>query len=122
MCIRDRVSLPLHEFREGEDYFLGVFVVGSYQETLGDLHNLLGDPNVVSVGVKDGRVQYLSEIEGDRIADVLSYVEYDPKQLTLRFRELAERAVENGRITPKERRDMLAAYEESVRGYTYFER
>ena len=116
-----RRSLPLHSLKPGEEYLLGVFLVGAYQETLGDLHNLLGDTNVVSVGVKDGRVQYLSELEGDSVADVLSYVEYDPKRLVNRFRRLAEQAVQDGKITAQERRAMLAAYEDSIRGYTYFE-
>ena len=116
-----RRSLPLHPFTPGEEYLLGAFLVGAYQETLGDLHNLLGDTNVVSVGVKDGRVQYLAELEGDSVADVLSYVEYDPKRLVNRFRRLAEQAVQDGKITAHERRMMLAAYEESIRGYTYFE-
>ena len=112
-------SLPLHEFRRGENYFLAAFIVGSYQETLGDLHNLFGDPNVVSVGVKDGRIQYLSELDGDTVSDVLSYVEHNPDRLVTRFRKLAEQAVEDGRITPVERRKMLATYEKCIRGYTY---
>ncbi len=113
--------IPLHGLKDNEDYLLGVFLVGAYQETLGDLHNLLGDTNVVSVGFENGKVQYLRELAGDSVADVLSYVEYDPKNLIERFRSLAERSVEQGRITPGQRREFMNAYRESIDGYTYFE-
>ena len=63
--------IPLHELKDNEDYLIGVFLVGAYQETLGDLHNLLGDTNVVSVGLRDGKVHYLSELAGDTVSDVL---------------------------------------------------
>ena len=96
----ERRSLPVHDREAGEDYFIGVFLVGAYQETLGDLHNLLGDPNVVSVSLRDGRPVFTNEVEGDSVADVLSYVEYDPKDLEARFRRFAERAVQDGTITP----------------------
>lgn len=115
-------ALPVHEVRESEDYVLGVFLVGAYQETLGDLHNLFGDTNVINVGVNDhGDVEFSSEMQGDSVADVLSYVEYDPKELVERFRWLAENAVRSKRITPQERREILDAYEAGLRGYTYFE-
>ena len=113
--------IPLHDLRENEDYLLGVFLVGAYQETLGDLHNLLGDTNVVSVGIKNGKAQYFRELAGDTVADVLSYVEYDPKDLVERFRSLAERSVEEGRISPAQRREFMNAYRDSIGGYTYFE-
>ncbi len=114
-------TLPLHELK-GEDYYLGVFLVGAYQETLGDLHNLLGDTNVLHVRVgKDGQVEYAHEIAGDTVADVLSYVEYDPREMINRVRTTAEQAVRDGRITPIERREIMSAYETGMRGYTYFE-
>ncbi len=113
--------LPLHPLNDNEDYLLGVFLVGAYQETLGDLHNLLGDTNVVSVGIKNGNIQYLRELAGDTISDVLSYVEYDTKNLVDRFRSLAERSVEEGKITPSQRRHIMDAYRESIHGYTYYE-
>lgn len=118
-----RRFLPLHELKDSEEYYLGAFLVGAYQETLGDLHNLLGDTNVVTVRVlDDGEFEFVSEIEGDSVADILSYVEYDPKRLLVRFRKIAERAVRSGRITPEERRQIMEAYEMGLRGYTYFER
>jgi arginine decarboxylase len=113
--------LPLHTLNEDEDYLIGVFLVGAYQETLGDLHNLLGDTNVVSVGLKDGKVQYLRELAGDTICDVLSYVEYEPKDLIERFRRLAEQSVEDGKITAAQRREIIDSFRESINGYTYFE-
>lgn len=113
--------LPLHRLKENQDYMIGVFLVGAYQETLGDLHNLLGDTNVVSIKLENGKVQYLRELEGDRVEDVLSYVEYDPKELVKNFRKLAEKAVGNGKITARERKSIMNAYEMGIRGYTYFE-
>ncbi|MFD1217049.1 biosynthetic arginine decarboxylase [Microbulbifer celer] len=118
-----RKTLPLHPLKEGEDYILGTFLVGAYQETLGDLHNLFGDTNVVSVRIEeDGSVDYSREIHGDSIADVLSYVEYSPQDLFERFRKLAERAVKEKRITPQQRKDILHTYTASMSGYTYFEK
>jgi arginine decarboxylase len=117
-----RRTLPVHPVRDDEDYVLGAFLVGAYQETLGDLHNLFGDTNVVSVRIGDhDGIEYEREIEGDSVGDVLSYVEYDPKALIAGYRALAEAAVREGRITPNERRRVMSAYENGLRGYTYFE-
>lgn len=116
-------TLALHELRPDEEYYLGAFLVGAYQETLGDLHNLLGDTNVVSVRIDDnGVVHYEREIEGDSVEDVLSYVEYQPKSIINRIRAMAELAVKQGLISATERRSVMAAYENGLRGYTYFER
>ncbi|NLZ18292.1 MAG: biosynthetic arginine decarboxylase [Desulfobulbaceae bacterium] len=118
-----RRVLPLHELKPYEEYILGVFLVGAYQETLGDLHNLLGDTNVVSIRIlENGAYEFVSEQEGDTVADVLAYVQYDPKRLFISFRKTAELAVREGRISPQERREIVAAYEAGLRGYTYFER
>ncbi|PLY02496.1 MAG: arginine decarboxylase [Desulfuromonas sp.] len=121
--LRDvKQTLPLHDPGD-DDYILGVFLIGAYQETLGDLHNLLGDTNVVSVRLDgDGHVHYAREIEGDSVADVLSYVEYQPKEMVVSVREMAEKAVKEKRITAKERRAIMRAYEDGLRGYTYYER
>ena len=114
--------LPVHTLRKGEPYMLAAFLVGAYQETLGDLHNLFGDTNVVSVQVdEDGDIDYVQELQGDSVGDVLSYVEYRPERLMEQFRALAEDAVKAKRITPAERREILAAYDNGLRGYTYFE-
>ncbi len=114
-------SLPLHTFVPGREYNIGVFLVGAYQETLGDLHNLFGDTNVVGVHLENGRPVYTHEVEGDSVADVLTYVEYDPKELISRFRQFAESAVSQGRITPSERRHALDVYRSGLSGYTYYE-
>lgn len=120
---RDGTScyLEVHDKKADEEYNIAAFLVGAYQETLGDLHNLLGDPHVVSVGIEDGELTYTHEVEGDSVADVLSYVEYEPKDLEKRFRHFAENAVRNGTITAKQRRTIMEAYRTGLNGYTYYE-
>jgi len=116
-------TIKLHTLKEGEEYYLGVFLVGAYQETLGDLHNLFGDTNVVSVKIHDdGTFNFQREFHGDSIADVLSYVEYDPKSTIEKFRKRAEQAVQNGKISASRRKEMMNAFMESINGYTYFEK
>ncbi len=115
-------TLPVHGLRDNEDYVFGVFMVGAYQETLGDLHNLFGDTNVVSVRIEpDGNFEFVRELQGDSVADVLSYVEYTPAGLSEHFRQTAERAVRSKLITPAQRREILEQFRESLRGYTYYE-
>ncbi len=117
-------SLPLHDIdfeNSDEDYLLGIFLVGAYQETLGDLHNLLGDTNVVSVRIENGKLKYTQEIEGDTVSEVLTYCEYEPKEMLSRFRQLAENAVHTNLISARERREIVDAFEAGMRGYTYFE-
>jgi arginine decarboxylase len=113
--------LLLHELKSDEPYYIGIFLVGAYQETLGDLHNLLGDTNVVGVHLEKGKPVYTHEVEGDTVADVLSYVEFDPKELVSKFRNFAEKAVNDGRISPKERKEIMDLYRDGLGGYTYFE-
>lgn len=116
-------TLDLHPLTDGDEYYLGVFLVGAYQETLGDLHNLLGDTNVVSVHInEDGSFEFVREIRGDSVADVLAYVEYEPRRIIEDIRLLAENAVRSGRISPTERFRIMQAFEDGMRGYTYFER
>ncbi|HPR50021.1 MAG TPA: biosynthetic arginine decarboxylase [Spirochaetota bacterium] len=117
-----RNCIPLHDFNDNE-YYIGVFLVGAYQETLGDLHNLMGDTNVVSIRINEkGDYDFVREIDGDSVADVLSYVEYNPKLLLEQFRAKAERAVRDGLISVSERRKIMKAYESGLYGYTYFEK
>ncbi len=117
-----RRTLPLHPINNDE-YYIGTFLVGAYQETLGDLHNLFGDTNVVSVRIaEDGHCEFIHEIEGDSVADVLSYVEYNPQAMQDKFRRTAEQAVKEGRITAAERQNIMNAFSASMRGYTYYEK
>lgn len=114
-------SLPVHDLSAGEDYYIGVFFVGAYQETLGDLHNLFGDPNVVTISLDDqGGFDIQHETEGDTIAQVLSYFEYDPQDCLSTFRKTIERAVKAGKVNAAERRAMIAAYKQSLASSTYF--
>ena len=116
-------TLPLHPLLSGQEYYLGAFLVGAYQETLGDLHNLLGDTNVLAIRIEDdGTYHFMREIRGDSVADILTYVEYDPRRILESIRELAEKAVTQGKITPSERYHIMLAFEDGLRGYTYFER
>ncbi len=116
-------TLPLHPINEAEDYYIGVFLVGAYQETLGDLHNLFGDTNVASVRLTgDGKYDITNEVLGDSVDDVLSYVEYDSKSMRKKFRIKAEQAVKDGLITPAERKEILQVIENGLQGYTYYER
>jgi arginine decarboxylase len=115
-------SLPVHELSEGEHYHLAVFFVGAYQETLGDLHNLFGDTNVATIEIQpDGDVNLIHEVEGDTIAEVLRYVEYDPLALSNSFKKMVEEAVSRKRLTAGERKTIMTAFKESLNGYTYFE-
>ncbi|MGE4317360.1 MAG: biosynthetic arginine decarboxylase [Deferribacterales bacterium] len=119
----DNNSVMLHDLKEDEEYYLGVFLVGAYQETLGDLHNLFGDTNVVSIHVNlDGTYQVVRELEGDTVSEVLSYVEYDISAMKRRLKKIAEDAVQQGYISGKERKNILNGFEEGLRGYTYFEK
>lgn len=114
-------ALPVHPLRAEETYHIGVFFVGAYQETLGDLHNLFGDAPIVTISLEgpDGfTIEH--ETEGDSIAEVLSYVEYDPGACLDAFRRTVEKAVAAGKVSPAERRMMTAAYKRNLAGNTYF--
>ncbi|MEE3373346.1 MAG: biosynthetic arginine decarboxylase [Planctomycetota bacterium] len=114
-----RPSLPLHAIDSTTPYHLGVFLVGAYQETLGDLHNLLGDTNVISVQI-DENGHSLTHCRGDSLAEVLGYVAYDPAQLIDRVQRLAESAVQQGKLGSQQARTMVATYQQSLSGDTYF--
>jgi arginine decarboxylase len=115
-------SLPVHSLSEESPYYIGVFFVGAYQETLGDLHNLFGDTNVATIDLReDGSFDLLHEQEGDTIAEVLSYVEYDPKDCIDAFRARIDKGISEKRLTPKDRKTLMSAYRDSINGYTYYE-
>src|SRR5262249_26870339 len=96
-------TLELHPVKDGEKYYLAVFLVGAYQEILGDLHNLLGDTNAVHVSLDDeGDVSIDEVIPGDTVAEVMTYVQIDAQQLKREMRRDAERAVKNKKLTGAE--------------------
>ncbi|SEO81643.1 arginine decarboxylase [Salinihabitans flavidus] len=115
-------SLPVHTLGEDAPYYLGVFFIGAYQETLGDLHNLFGDTNVVTIDLKPGGgFELLHEQEGDTISEVLAYVEFDPTDCVAAFRKMVDEAIAGGGLKAKDRRTLMAAYRDSINGYTYYE-
>jgi arginine decarboxylase len=114
-------TLPLHQY-EGKPYYLGAFLIGAYQEILGDLHNLFGDTNAVHVAMDDsGEVILQTVIKGDTVREVLDYVEFEPDALVRQLRDATEIAVREGRICYEEAGRFLKFYEEGLHGYTYLE-
>jgi arginine decarboxylase len=114
--------LELHPVN-GHDYYLGVFLIGAYQEILGDLHNLFGNTNTVHVSLAaGGGYQIEHVVTGDTVTDVLKYVSYAREDLVARVRRFAELAVRANRMSLEETRSMLRLYEEGLAGYTYLER
>ena len=114
-------TLPLHAW-QNEPYYLGAFLIGAYQEILGDLHNLFGDTNAVHVSTDErGEVVVDAVIKGDTVREVLDYVEFDANQLVQRLRASIEQAVREGRICDGQAGRFLTFYEEGLGGYTYLE-
>ncbi|MBR1790595.1 MAG: biosynthetic arginine decarboxylase [Bacteroidaceae bacterium] len=113
--------IPLHPVKADEHYYIGVFLVGAYQEILGNMHNLFGDTNAVHITV--GRDDYEIEqiIDGETVADVLEYVQYDPKKLVRRLEIWVSRAVKDGKITESEGKEFISNYRAGLYGYTYLE-
>jgi len=116
-----RKTLPLHSFN-GSQYILGAFLVGAYQEILGDLHNLFGDTNAVHVSLDgQGSVVLDAVIQGDTVREVLDYVQFNSTSLVEQFRRSVEAAVRDGRIGYEESGALLKFYEDGLQGYTYLE-
>jgi len=114
-------TLPLHPFNS-EPYYLGAFLVGAYQEILGDLHNLFGDTNAVHVSLGDnGEIMLDTVIKGDTVREVLDYVQFRSETLLGSFRRDVEAAVRDGKIGYEESGRLLRFYEEGLQGYTYLE-
>ncbi|MEL6185771.1 MAG: biosynthetic arginine decarboxylase, partial [Myxococcota bacterium] len=115
-------ALELHPFHQGESYFLAVFLVGAYQEILGDLHNLFGDVNAVHIEhdpVNGYSVRHV--VEGDTVRDVLQYVAYDQRSLMERLRRAIETALAEGKMTFEQSAALVRHYEGSLAGYTYLD-
>lgn len=115
-------ALPVHPLRQGESYYLGVFLVGAYQEILGDMHNLFGDTNAVHVNVYKDRYEIDKIIDGETVAEVLDYVQFDPKKLVRNVEAWVTASMKAGKITPEEGREFLSNYRSGLYGYTYLER
>jgi len=115
-------ALPVHELKATEDYILGAFLVGAYQETLGDLHNLFGDTHVVHIKLHDEGGWWIEEtVKGDTAAEVLRYMQYDVERLFPQFARDCERGVREGRISLAESQSLRRFYEAQLNGYTYLE-
>ncbi|MCL4210332.1 MAG: biosynthetic arginine decarboxylase [Phycisphaeraceae bacterium] len=121
--VRDiKKTLDLHALNPGEEYYLGVFLVGAYQETLGDLHNLFGDTHVVHIRLDESGGWWIEEVvKGDTVAEVLGYVQYQPDRLYPQMSRDCEKAVRDGRLTVAESQVLLRFYESGLNGYTYLE-
>lgn len=114
-------TLPLHPFTPGDEYILGVFLMGAYQETMGDLHNLFGDTNVVSARInEDGSFDVTREQSGDTISEVLAILEYNPMTFQDSFRSKIESAVKQGKINVAERQLLLNQFNHCLNDHTYF--
>ena len=123
VSLRDvKRTLELHELRGDEKYYLAAFLVGAYQETLGDLHNLFGDTHVVHVRLHDEGGWWIEEIvKGDTANKVLEYMEYDVAELYPALARDCERAIRDGRMTLAESQALKRFYESELDGYAYLE-
>ena len=113
--------LPVHSLRKNEPYYLGVFLVGAYQEILGDMHNLFGDTNAVHISVKDGGYHIDQIIDGETVEEVLDYVQYNPKKLVRQLEIWVTKSVKEGKISIEEGKEFLSNYRSGLYGYTYLE-
>ena len=114
--------LNVHGIKANEPYYLGVFLVGAYQEILGDLHNLFGDTNAVHITLNKDSYEIAQIIDGQAVADVLDYVEYNPKRLVRNLETWVTACMKRGAITPEEGRQFLNNYRSGLYGGTYLER
>ena len=115
-------ALPVHSLKNNESYYFGVFLVGAYQEILGDMHNLFGDTNAVHISVYADRYEIDQIIDGETVDEVLDYVQYNPKKLVRNVETWVTRAMKSGKITPEEGREFLSNYRSGLYGYTYLEK
>lgn len=114
-------SLPVHTLKPSEPYYLAVFLVGAYQEILGDMHNLFGDTNAVHITVNEKGYSIDKTIDGETVAEVLEYVQYEPKKLVRRLEVWVSRSIQEGKISPEEGKEFLNNYRSGLYGYTYLE-
>ena len=115
-------SLPVHSLRKGEPYYIGVFLVGAYQEILGTIHNLFGDVTAVHIAMKDEGYSIEQTIDGESVQDVLRWTEYDVKKMVRTLETWVTKSVKAGKITLAEGKEFLSNYRSGLYGYTYLER
>ena len=115
-------DLPVHSVKPGEPYYIGVFLVGAYQEILGDMHNLFGDTNAVHISVYKDHYEIDQLIDGETVAEVLDYVQFSPKKLVRNVETWVTASMKAGSITPEEGRDFVSTYRAGLYGYTYLEK
>ena len=113
--------LPVHSKKKNEPYYLGVFLVGAYQEILGDLHNLFGDTNAVHIAVDKDGYKIEQMIDGETVAEVLDYAQYNAKKLVRTVESWVTTCVKQGSITVEEGKEFLSNYHSGLYGYTYLE-
>ena len=113
--------LPVHSLKKTEPYYLAVFLVGAYQEILGDMHNLFGDTNAVHVSVNEKGYNIEPIIDGETVAEVLDYVQYNPKKLVRTLETWVTKSVKEGKISLEEGKEFLSNYRSGLYGYTYLE-
>ncbi len=113
--------LPVHPLKAKESYYMGVFLVGAYQEILGDLHNLFGDTNAVHVSVTPNGYEIDQIIDGESVAEVLDYVQYSAKKLVRTVETWVTSSVKSGTISVEEGKEFLSTYRSGLYGYTYLE-
>jgi arginine decarboxylase len=112
-------TLDVHTYKQGDQYYLGMFLNGAYQEILGDLHNLFGDTNAVHVRLSEGGYKVTHVIRGDSMSEVLRSVAHTPEGMTESVREQAEAALGAGKITLEQMRLLMRHYEQALGSYTY---
>jgi len=113
--------LPVHTLKKNEPYYLGVFLVGAYQEILGDMHNLFGGTNAAHITVKDGHYHIDQIFDGETVEEVLAYVQYNPKKLVRQLEMWVTKSVKLGKISLEEGKEFLSNYRSGLYGYTYLE-
>ena len=113
--------LPVHSLKSKECYYIGVFMVGAYQEILGDLHNLFGDTNAIHVSVDNNGYVIDQVIDGETVAEVLDYVQYNSKKMVRAVETWVTSSVKAGKISVEEGKEFLSTYRSGLYGYTYLE-
>ncbi|KAA6346213.1 Biosynthetic arginine decarboxylase [termite gut metagenome] len=113
--------LPVHRLEENTPYYIGVFLVGAYQEILGDMHNLFGDTNAVHISVCEEGYTIEQIIDGETVAEVLDYVQYNPKKLVRTLETWVAKSIKEGKISMEEGKEFLSNYRSGLYGYTYLE-